>query len=178
MNEPLSQSVLVVDDDGTFTQRLNRELSRKGFEVRVARDGPTAIELGLEESPEWAVVNLRMPGAWGQRVVSELLSADPSTQVIVLTAYGHIASALDAVKLGACDYLQKPVTAAEILAVMERVLIRDGGTPGAPPSREEVQRFRHALEISSGDHRRAAKMVGVHWRALRRVLGDAEDVSR
>lgn len=178
MTEPLPQSVLIVDDDGTFTQRLNRELSRKGFEVRVAQDGATAIELGLEESPEWAVVNLRMPGAWGQRVVSNLRSADPSTQVIGLTAYGHIAAALDAVKLGACDYLQKPVTAAEILAVMERVLLRDGGTTGTSPSREDVQRFRHALEICSGDHRRAAKMVGVHWRALRRALGDAQDVGR
>src|SRR6266851_2826322 len=93
-----SRTVLVVDDDDTFRNRLIRAFRERGLEGRGARDADAAIAAASADSPELAVVDLRMPGRSGLDVVRDLKAVDPSTNVVVLTGYGSIATALESVR--------------------------------------------------------------------------------
>ncbi len=96
-----SASVLVVDDDETYRARLVRAFQARELEAQGAKDGESAIALARKESPEYAVVDLRMPGMSGLDLVRELKAIDAMTNIVVLTGYGSIATALEAVRLGA-----------------------------------------------------------------------------
>jgi len=115
----IARTVLVADDDARLRERLVRAFIDRGHDARGACDVDEARSLAAEESPEWAVVDLRMPGASGLDLVRELVSIDPATRVVVLTGYGSIATAIEAVKAGAADYLTKPADADQIIAALE-----------------------------------------------------------
>ena len=91
-------AILLVDDDERFRERLAKAFGARGFSVRTAANAEDAVALAREESPEYAVVDLRMPGVSGLELVRELKSIDEATNVVVLTGYGSIATALDAVR--------------------------------------------------------------------------------
>ncbi len=173
-----SLTVMVVDDDATFRTRLARAFESRGFEVRAAADAPIAIELARAESPELAVVDLRMPGGSGLDVVRELKAIDPTTNVVVLTGYGSIATALEAVRLGATHYLTKPADVDDILAAFARAH-REPGTAGASaviehevPSlaRAEWEHINRVLTDCGGNITQAARLLGLHRRSLQRKL--------
>ncbi len=113
-------SILLVDDDDALRERLARALRERGFEVSTASDYDQAVDLAREDSPEMAVIDLRMPGRSGLEVVRALQEIDPQTRTVVLTGYGSIATAVEAVRLGAKYYLQKPADADEILAAFAK----------------------------------------------------------
>ncbi|MEM9192203.1 MAG: response regulator, partial [Myxococcota bacterium] len=115
-----AQSLMVVDDDETFRTRLARAFEDRGFEVRTAKDGAEALRQAKEESPELVVVDLRMPEMNGLELVRALKTEDPTTNIVVLTGYGSIASAVDAVQLGATHYLTKPASAEDVLRAFHR----------------------------------------------------------
>lgn len=173
--EAATPSILVVDDDDTFRDRLCKALVGRGFEARPARSGSEAVSLAEEDSPELAVVDLRLPGEWGLNVVKELHRVDPSTKVVVLTAYGSIATALEAIRLGATGYLQKPASVDEILLAFER----GGAAPATevpPPeevptlARAEWEHINRVLTDCGGNIRKAARLLGLHRRTLQRKL--------
>lgn len=165
------RSILVVDDDEAFRSRLVRAFRDRGLEARGACDVEEAIGLARQESPELAVVDLRMPGRSGLDLVRELLAIDPATAVIVLTGYGSIATAVEAIRLGACNYLPKPADADEILAAFER---RPGEAAPAPqvPSlaRAEWEHINRVLADCGGNISQAARLLGLHRRSLQRKL--------
>lgn len=166
-------SVLVVDDDDVFRGRLIRAFADRGYEVRGAPDALVAMELAREDSPEYAVVDLRMPGPSGLELVSELLRVDPTTQIVVLTGYGSIATALDAVKRGAVHYLAKPADLDEILAALERRPGQaDEAASAAVPSlaRVEWEHINRVLTDCGGNISQAARLLGLHRRSLQRKL--------
>lgn len=172
---PDDASVLVVDDDALFRSRLARAFEARGFDVRAAADGEAAVQLAREESPELAVVDLRMPGSSGLDVVRELKAIDPATNVVVLTGYGSIATAIEAVRLGATHYLTKPADVDDLLAAFARA----GRPPGdvAPiehevPSlaRAEWEHINRVLADCGGSISRAARLLGLHRRSLQRKL--------
>lgn len=172
-----ARSALIVDDDAAFRERLAKAFERRGYEVRAAASGAEAVALATEESPEHAVVDLRMPGEWGLRVVRELLAIDPNTRVVVLTAYGSIATALEAVRLGAKGFLQKPATVAEIeLAFYPNDAGSDGAADGGAPTevptlaRAEWEHINRVLTECEGNICRAAELLGLHRRTLQRKL--------
>jgi two-component system response regulator RegA len=132
-----SASVLVVDDDETFRGRLVRAFQAREFEAQGAKDGESAIALAKKESPEYAVVDLRMPGISGLDVVRELKAIDAMTNIVVLTGYGSIATALEAVRLGATHYLTKPADVDDLLAAFERAK-RPPGDPLPPAALETM----------------------------------------
>jgi len=170
-----SLSILLVDDDENFRERMARALRDRGHEVRTARSPGEATRLATEDSPECAVVDLRMPGGSGLEVVSSLRSIDPGTAVVVLTGYGSIATALEAVRRGALHYLQKPVDADELLAAFAR-----GGPlpaaevteePAAPSlARAEWEHIQRVLADSGGNVSEAARRLGLHRKSLQRKL--------
>ena len=94
------QSVLIVDDDDAFRERLARAFKERGYAVRTAPDGDTAIRLAAEESPELAIVDLRMPGPSGIDVVKALHANDATSKIVVLTGYGSVTTVVDAMHHG------------------------------------------------------------------------------
>ncbi len=168
-------SVLVVDDDETYRTRLVRAFQSREYDAQGARDGEEAVALARKESPEYAVVDLRMPGVSGLDVVRELKALDATTNVVVLTGYGSIATALEAVRLGATHYLTKPADVDDILAAFERATRPPAeATPveHSVPSlaRAEWEHINRVLSDCGGNISQAARLLGLHRRSLQRKL--------
>lgn len=171
MSDP---SLLVVDDDDLFRERLGRALEKRGFDVRTA-SGPTeALRLARQESPELAVVDLRMPDGSGLELLRELLAIDPTTRVVMLTGYGSIATAVEAVRMGAANYLAKPADAEDVLAAFERAdapPLEPSGDYKAPSlARAEWEHINRVLADTGGNISEAARRLGIHRRSLQRKL--------
>ena len=133
-----------------------------------------ALALAQAESPEYAVVDLKMPGRGGLHLVPALKALDPSTSVVVLTGYGSIATALEAVRRGALDYVAKPIDADELLAAFGRA----SGAPGPLPeaastptlARAEWEHIQRVLADCEGNVSEAARRLGLHRKSLQRKL--------
>jgi two-component system response regulator RegA len=169
------RTLLLVDDDDALRSRLARALEERGLRVRQAADGASALAAACDESPELAVVDLRMPGLGGLDVVRGLKEIDPTTQVVVLTGYGSIATALEAVRLGAIHYLTKPADADDVLAAFAREgqgadaePRRDPGVPSL--ARVEWEHINRILTDCGGNVSQAARLLGIHRRSLQRKL--------
>jgi len=174
-----ARAVLVVDDDDVFRERLVAAFARRGYEARGARDGETALALARAESPEWAVVDLRLGGVMdGLAIVRGLLAIDPTTTLVVLTGYGSIATAIEALRAGARDYLTKPADLERIVAALEgRGTVAPGvaaaaAVAPATPSlaRVEWEHIQRVLADCDGNVSQAARLLGVHRRSLQRKL--------
>lgn len=167
------RTVLVVDDDEPFRERLCRALSDRGFDAWGAASAAAALERAATETPEYAVVDLRMPGQSGLHLVRKLYALDPTTRTVVLTGYGSIATALDAVRSGAVHYLTKPTTVEDLLAAFEH----DGQPAVEPPEaiipsldRVAWEHIERVLSDCGGNITQAAKLLGLHRRSLQRKL--------
>jgi two-component system response regulator RegA len=173
---PARVSVLVVDDDEVFRTRLARALEDRGLAVTVAGDHPSALAEARRESPELAIVDLKMPGRSGLEVVRDLRALDAGTRMVVLTGYGSIATAVEAIKLGALHYLPKPADCDEILAALG-VAVGDGTDgatlePATPTlARAEWEHIHRVLADCAGNISEAARRLGIHRRSLQRKLG-------
>src|SRR5262245_30722330 len=115
------RTVLIVEDDTPLRERLVRAMRDRGYDTTGVGDHAAAIETARRESPELALVDLRLPGESGLAVVRDLKELDPATIVVVLTGYGSIATAVESVKLGAASYLTKPADADQIVAAFKGV---------------------------------------------------------
>jgi two-component system response regulator RegA len=164
---------LVVDDDETFRLRLARALAARGFETHHAGDAPSALELARRFEPSRAVVDLRMPGASGLELIRGLIALDPDIDIVILTGYGSIATAVEAVRLGAIDYLQKPADAEQILAAFDRDGDAEPIPLDSPPTlaRVEWEHIQRTLADCGGNISEAARRLGLHRRSLQRKLG-------
>lgn len=167
-------SILLVDDDRVFVERLARAFRDRAYEVRTASDCDSAVTLARAESPEMAVVDLRMPGRSGLELVRELKSIDGATNILVLTGYGSIATAVEAIRLGAKDYLPKPVDVDDIVAALHRgqddrkVMPHDLKPPSL--ARTEWEHIHRVLSDCEGNVSEAARRLGIHRRSLQRKL--------
>ena len=167
------RSLLVVDDDAVFRERLVRALRERGLDAAGAGDYEAAIALAQADSPELALVDLRLPGRSGLDLVRDLKELDDTTNVVVLTGYGSIATAVESVKLGATTYLTKPVDADQIVAAFDRDRPSSGGDwPVSVPSlaRVEWEHINRVLADCAGNVSQAARLLGIHRRSLQRKL--------
>lgn len=169
-----ARSLLLVEDDDTLRARLARAFGDRGLAVTAAATAEDAIAAAREDSPELAVVDLRLPRASGLDVVRELLAIDPTTAVVVLTGYGSIATALEAMRLGARHYMAKPADADQILAALDGAFSPGAGSvPSAEvPSlaRVEWEHIQRVLVDCGGNVSKAARLLGLHRRSLQRKL--------
>lgn len=166
-------SLLLVDDDDTFCQVLSAALERRGFAVKVAHDVAEGLAAAESESPEFAVIDLKMPGPSGLDLVKKLKALDAHTRIVVLTGYASVATAVEAIKLGATHYLAKPADADEIVAAFGR----DSGnaavpveTKPLPLSRLEWEHIQKVLAECDGNISETARRLGMHRRTLQRKL--------
>ena len=172
-SEP-APTLLLVDDDRVLRERLARAFRERGFEVTVAGNDDEAIAATGAESPELVVVDLRMPGRSGLELVRTLKGKDPSSRILVLTGYGSIATAIEAIRCGAIHYLPKPADADEILAAFKQgggVAFEGPDQPSTPTlARAEWEHIQRVLMDCSGNVSEAARRLGIHRRSLQRKL--------
>jgi two-component system response regulator RegA len=158
---------------------MARAFIERGYEAQQANGYEEAVAIAERESSEYAVVDLRMPGKSGLDLVRELHRIDPATKIVVLTGYGSIATALQAVRLGATHYLTKPADVDELIASFHRdeaptaadPLVAEGETPETPSlARVEWEHIQRVLTDSGGNITKAAERLGIHRRSLQRKL--------
>ena len=165
-------SVLLVEDDERFRDRLARALIARGCDVRTVATAQEAIAAASQESPELAIVDLKLGAENGLDVVRDLHAVDPTTRILVLTGYGSIATALESVRLGAVNYLTKPVDADQVLAAFDGREVSQEQPPVAVPSlaRVEWEHIQRVLADCDGNVSQAARLLGIHRRSLQRKL--------
>jgi two-component system response regulator RegA len=174
MPEPTDSAptLLVVEDDDLLRDRLVRAFRDRGFLAQGAASATEADRLS-EEAPEYAVIDLRIGDASGLEVIRMLLGKDSATRVVMLTGYGSIATAVEAMRLGAVHYLTKPADADEILAALRRGEPEASPAPAGEPlslARAEWEHINHVLVSVSGNISEAARRLGLHRRSLQRKL--------
>lgn len=165
-------SLLLVDDDETFCKVLSVALENRGFCVCVAHSVEQAIPLARANPPEFAVIDLKMGGAPGLVLVKALHELDPNTRIVVLTGYASIATAVEAIKLGATQYLAKPANADEIVAAFGHTADSDAPIKAQPTQIENLE-WEHIQRVlhEHGDNISAtARALNMHRRTLQRKL--------
>jgi two-component system, response regulator RegA len=169
---PSDRSLLIVEDDKSFLQRLARAMEGRGFAVSTAEsvaDGLTHLE---SASPAFAVVDMRLEDGNGLDVISALKRRRPDARAIILTGYGNIATAVNAVKLGAVDYLSKPVDADDVVAALLALDGRKAEPPENPMSADRVrwEHIQRIYELCGRNVSETARRLNMHRRTLQRIL--------
>jgi two-component system response regulator RegA len=169
---PGDRSLLIVEDDKSFLQRLARAMEGRGFAVTTAEsvaDGLTQLET---TSPAFAVVDMRLEDGNGLDVISALKRRRPDARAIILTGYGNIATAVNAVKLGAVDYLSKPVDADDVVAALLALEGRKAEPPENPMSADRVrwEHIQRIYELCGRNVSETARRLNMHRRTLQRIL--------
>jgi len=165
------RTLLIVDDDKPFLQRLARAMETRGFTVRTAEsvaDGLMQLETA---SPAFAVVDLRLGDGNGLDVISALKARRPDARAIVLTGYGNIATAVNAVKLGAVDYLSKPVDADHVVhALLNGDRAVEPPEKPMSPDRIRWEHIQRIYELCNQNVSETARRLNMHRRTLQRIL--------
>lgn len=174
---PPATRLLIVDDDRPFRAALAAAFARRGYDVRAAASAGEALALCEGFAPARAIVDLRMPGASGLELLRELRRRLPDVAVVVLTGYGSIPTAIEAVKSGAVNYLTKPAEPDEIEAAFQ-----DSAEPGEASAAEVTvpsldraawEHIQRVLAECDGNISEAARRLGMHRRSLQRKLQKA-----
>lgn len=166
-------SLLIVDDDKVFCDVLAKAMTKRGFSVDQAHTIEDALKLAETSAPEYAIVDLKLSSESGLVLVEKLKSLDPGTRIVMLTGYASIATAVEAIKLGATHYLAKPVDADEIMASFERTT----GDSDIPISvhplsvgRLEWEYIHRILTENDNNISVTARILNMHRRTLQRKL--------
>jgi len=165
------KTLVITDDDAVFRERLARTFRERGYAVHTCADGMALQQLVATVTPEYAILDLRMPGANGVQVLEYLKKQHPDCVVLLLTGYGSIATAIQALKLGAHDYLSKPADADQI----EAALLGSGKTTAPEPptpslERVELEHLQRVLADQGGNISQTARALGIDRRSLQRKL--------
>ncbi len=173
--DKITRNILIVDDEDFFRDRLARAFLSRGFDVITASNYDEAISAVRENMPDMAVVDLKMPGKSGLDVVRDAIRIYHDLSIVVLTGYGSIATATEAIKLGAHYYLSKPADVDDILKAFSedpRSGISAPDDDYLPPSlaRAEWEHINRVLADCSGNISEAARKLGIHRRTLQRKL--------
>jgi two-component system, response regulator RegA len=169
---PTDRSLLIVEDDKSFLHRLSRAMEGRGFTVTTAESVADGLNQLHSSSPAFAVVDMRLEDGNGLDVVSALKRRRPDARAIVLTGYGNIATAVTAVKLGAVDYLSKPVDANDVVAALLSVEGRQADPPENPMSADRVrwEHIQRIYELCDRNVSETARRLHMHRRTLQRIL--------
>ena len=170
----MNPSTLVIDDDPSFNAILVRTLTRHGHEAVGVQDAGNALDQARELKPERVILDLNLNGSSGLALIPQLLDIIPDCRIVVLTGYASIATAVDAVKLGAIQYLAKPVEIEAILSAFDEDAHPDSDLPisDEPLSidRLEWEHIQRVLNENDGNISATARALKMHRRTLQRKL--------
>ncbi|HEU4484451.1 MAG TPA: response regulator transcription factor [Povalibacter sp.] len=163
---------LLVDDDGLYLRTLQRSLQKRGFATVTAQSHAEALAVARAQVPDFALIDLRLGGDSGLALIGPLRSLREDMRILLVTGYASIATAVEAIKRGADNYLMKPVTAEAIVRALD-----DASEPVAEPAatmvplaRLEWEHIQQALQETQGNVSAAARLLGMHRRSLQRKL--------
>ncbi|MDH5552259.1 MAG: response regulator transcription factor [Nitrosomonas sp.] len=166
-------SLLIVDDDTIFCEVLTKAMTKRGFSVHCAHTIEQAMTYAENSTPEYAIIDLKLSTESGLTLVEKLKALDPGTRLVMLTGYASVATAVEAIKLGATHYLAKPVDADEIMAAFERTT----GNTDTPIStnplsvgRLEWEYIHRILNENDNNISVTARILNMHRRTLQRKL--------
>ena len=168
-----AQPILVIDDDPVFNRVLSRALTQRGHAVSGAHSADEAVALAREKRPARAVLDLNLDGTSGLALIGPLLEANPDCRIVVLTGYASIATAVEAIKLGATHYLAKPTDVDAILAAFEAAALDAEAAPPSEPlsvNRLEWEHIQRVLKEHDGNISSTARALKMHRRTLQRKL--------
>lgn len=172
--EMSAETILVVDDDAVFRERLARALRARGYTCHTAADGAAARALMADAPAQMAIIDLRMPEENGLALLQALRVEHPDLRAVILTGYGSIATAVDAIRLGAVNYVAKPAGTDDILAAFERAesppLTATDHYASQSLARAEWEHINRVLADCNGNISEAARRLGIHRRSLQRKL--------
>ena len=166
------KSLLIVDDDNPFRERLARAMEKKGFVVTQAESVKKGIDSLQMTKPAFAVVDLRLNDGNGLEVVKEIQYLNANSRIIMLTGYGNIPTAVSAIKHGAIDYLAKPADADDV----EKALLADPKSKAQPPEnpmtadRVKWEHIHRVFELCNRNVSETARKLKMHRRTLQRIL--------
>ncbi|WP_137388309.1 ActR/PrrA/RegA family redox response regulator transcription factor [Rhodoligotrophos defluvii] len=166
------RTLLIVDDDKPFLTRLGRAMESRGFSVEIAETVAEGVDRVAKLPPAYAVVDMRLEDGNGLDVIEALHKARPDARAIVLTGYGNIATAVNAIKLGAVDYLAKPADADDVY----NALVADGDIKAPPPEnpmsadRVRWEHIQRVYELCGRNVSETARRLNMHRRTLQRIL--------
>lgn len=166
-------NLLLVDDDETFCSVLKPALEKRNFQVSVANDVKQGIILAEQTEPEYAVIDLRIGHDSGLEMVKKLIMLDGNTQIVMLTGFASIATAVEAIKLGAIHYLTKPANADEIVSALYKNEGDSSVEINQNPlsvKRLEWEHLQKVLMQHDGNISAAARALNMHRRTLQRKL--------
>ena len=172
INEFKDKSLLIVDDDNPFRERLARAMEKKGFVVTQAEGVKKGTDLLKEKAPAFAVIDLRLNDGNGLEVVKEIQKLNEKSRIIMLTGYGNIPTAVAAIKHGAIDYLAKPADAEDV----EKALLANPETKASPPDdpmtadRVKWEHIHRVFELCNRNVSETARRLKMHRRTLQRIL--------
>jgi two-component system response regulator RegA len=166
------KSLLLVDDDKPFLTRLARAMEARGFEVTAVDTVAAGLAAVEANPPAFAVIDMRLGDGSGLDVIVRLKERRPDARGVVLTGYGNIATAVNAVKLGAFDYLAKPADADEIY---QALVAKPGERPDLPENPMSADRVRwehiqRVYELCGRNVSETARRLNMHRRTLQRIL--------
>jgi len=167
------KTLLIVDDDVIYSETLARVMQRQGFNCFTANDSDSAVTQTKKNNPELALIDLRIDKESGLQLTQDLLKILPDLQIVILTGFASIATAVEAIKLGAIHYLTKPATPEQITAAFQK---SGGNTQETPPEhplsveRLEWEHIQKVLNENAGNISAAARSLGMHRRTLQRKL--------
>jgi two-component system response regulator RegA len=169
---PADRSLLIVEDDRSFLQRLAKALESRGFDVTTAESVAEGLRQVERAAPAFAVVDMRLGDGNGIDVITALKRRRPEARGIVLTGYGNIATAVNAVKLGAADYLAKPVDADDVVAALLAQENQKIEPPENPMSADRVrwEHIQRIYELCGRNVSETARRLNMHRRTLQRIL--------
>ncbi len=173
-------TLLLVDDDDAFLNALAMAMHKRGFLVTLANSAEAAFELAQADPPEFAVVDLKMSGNSGLVLVRQLASLQAGTKIVILTGYASIATAIEAIKLGATHYLAKPVDADEIVAAFSKQSGNEEIELSHNPlsvDRLEWEHIQRVLVENDGNISATARSLNMHRRTLQRKLGKKPSIN-
>jgi two-component system, response regulator RegA len=166
------RSLLIVEDDKSFLQRLARAMETRGFVVTTAESVAEGLLQVEKAAPAFAVVDMRLGDGNGLDVISAMKRRRPEARAIILTGYGNIATAVNAVKLGAVDYLAKPVDADDVVAALLAFENKKIEPPENPMSADRVrwEHIQRIYELCGRNVSETARRLNMHRRTLQRIL--------
>jgi len=161
--------ILLVDDDAPFRDRLARSLERRDYQTRCASDSASALAAAAEFQPGYVLLDLRLGGESGLHLLPRLRSLLPTARIVVLTGYGSIATALEAVRSGASDYRTKPTDVERIEAALHGIS-EDAPLEAPSLDRVEWEHLHRVLSDCGGNISQASRVLGIDRRSLQRKL--------
>ena len=171
-NLPNGASLLIVDDDRPWLTRLAKAMESRGFTVLTAETVAEGLAIVRETPPSYAVIDMRLDDGNGLSVIEALHEVQPNARALILTGYGNLASAVNAMRLGAVDYLAKPADADNIYDALMAVTGEKAAPPENPMSADRVrwEHIQRVYELCDRNVSETARRLNMHRRTLQRIL--------